>query len=82
MQVWFDLPMDTDAIPAVGSFEVLFDGVPQTPTLCTWPTPDHLQLAITPGFPVTVSVNLLSVDLNLRSSVGTVAIAPQSQVLQ
>ena len=70
--------MDDGVLPPVGIFEVVSDGVPETPTALLWLSDTQLRLSITGGAPTTVVINLLSHDANLRNSDGILAAAPQS----
>jgi len=78
VRVTFDMSMDIGVLPAVGSFNVIVDGTPFPITGLSWANPTTLDL--TWGAPdcfVSGIVNLLTVDLNLRSATGVVACAPQ-----
>jgi len=74
----FDVPMDTGVVPADASLEVVVDGTPQTPTVGAWQDSDTLRLNIVGSALSTLVVNLLVQDSNLRSSVGSLAHAPQT----
>lgn len=71
--------MDTGVVPAPGSFEVLLDGVPQTPTGASWIDSTKLKLDITASAAATAFVKLLTVDTNLRNADEVIAVAPQIQ---
>lgn len=71
--------MDDSVLPAVGSFEVVLDGVPETPTVAAWTTNTKLALTIAGSGSTSAYVNLLTVDMNLRNAGLIVATAPQSR---
>jgi len=74
----FNMAMDIGVVPAAASFEVVVDGTPQTPTSPSWADSDTLNLTITGVASVSIVVNLLVVDTNLRSADEVIAVAPQS----
>lgn len=74
----FNMAMDTGVLPALASFDVIIDGTPQTPTGRAWADSDTLNLTIVGIAGTSIVVNLLTVDLLLRSSTGVIATAPQS----
>ncbi|MBW7992804.1 MAG: hypothetical protein FVQ84_22680 [Planctomycetes bacterium] len=78
VDVNFDRAMDTGVLPSLASFEIILDGVPETPSLLLWVDGDTLRLTISGPATVSLVVRLLTQDSNLRSAAGTFARAPQS----
>jgi hypothetical protein len=80
VQAVFDLNMDTGVLPALASFEVVIDGIPQTPLTRAWFSSTVLDLGITGSASTSAVIKLLTVDSLLRSDTGVVATAPQEVV--
>ena len=78
--VSWDRDMDQTVTPALTSMEVTIDGVPENPTIITWLSALDLQLTISGPAATSMTVKLLVQDTNLRSLVGSFALAPQSIV--
>jgi hypothetical protein len=79
VQISWDIPMNTGALPTLIRYEVVVDGVPETPISRSWLDPQTLQLGITGTASTSVQVTLLSVDLNTRSADNVLATAPQTE---
>jgi len=78
VRVVFNMAMDVGVLPALASFRIVVDGVPIIPTGIVWTPPQSLDLTWNnPDPAVTGTVQLIVVDNNLRSSIGTIATAPQ-----
>lgn len=79
LDVEFDKPMDQAVVPAAASFEIVLDGVPETPAGLAWTDATHLQFGFS-GPPAVSGVwNQLSPDLNLRGTNGSYVKLPQTQ---
>lgn len=77
--VAFDMPMNQALTPALGSFEVVCDGVPVVPVGWVWSGPTLATIAYgAPDVFVLGMFNYLTVDTNLQSLSGVVMTAPQS----
>lgn len=72
------MPMDTGVMPAMASFEVSIDGVPETPLGGAWQDATTLRLTLSAPAVTTLTVTLLTYDSLLRSLGGVIATAPQS----
>lgn len=81
VQILWDVAMDTNVVPAAGSFTITDQGVPEVPNAVVWGAGNRLDL----GFvgqagsgPSSVSLN--NIDNNLRSAADlAVAAAPQTE---
>ncbi len=70
--------MDTGVTPALASFDVVVDGVPLPIASWVWASPFFSDITVI--FPAPVVSGFFRynfVDVNLRNSSGTIAVAPQ-----
>ncbi len=80
VQVTVDIAMDQTVTPALTSFEVVVDGVPETPTSFIWFTATVFDLGFATAATTDLVVNLLTTDSDLRSLEGSFMRAPQSVI--
>lgn len=78
VDVTWDTAMDDGVLPPVGTFEVVKDGTPETPSSLNWVSNTVLEMFVTAGDVTTLVVNQLSAHANLRDSNGILSVAPQS----
>lgn len=78
VDIAWDEPMDTGAVPPLTVWEFLVDGVPTPASGQSWFAGNILRLTYAGSDPtVTGFLRLLTTSVNLRSSVGALAKAPQ-----
>ncbi len=80
IRVTLDVAMDQTVSPVTGVFEVVRDGVPETPLLFTWFDAFNFDLVTTGTMGALIVVNLLNFDVNFRSLTGVIVTAPQSVI--
>lgn len=79
LDIIFDKAMDTSVVPALGNFEIVVDGVPETPTGRAWQNPTTLQFTFVSVPAISGVWNQLQIDTNLRGSDMSLVKLPQSQ---
>lgn len=79
LDITWNKPMDVGSVPAVGSFEVVIDGIPETPTVIVWQDAVTLRFSFA-GVPAVSGVlNQLVIDTALRGADMSLVKLPQSQ---
>lgn len=74
----FDQAMDQTVLPDLTQFEVVLDGVPETPTSVVWTDADTLTVGFATTGATTGILNLLTAGSNLRGVNGATVKPPQS----
>lgn len=77
IDVTFDRNMDTGVLPANASFEIINDGVPETPTATAWQSSTVLRVNFTGNVTVSAVFRYIVVDTNLRDTNGLIAVPIQ-----